>query len=103
MGRWEIYTKILVEIPVRKGLYRISTGRYMIILKWIVKKRACYCEVDWTDLACGPLAGSYEHGNEPSDFAKCGRSSWSASQEENSSLWMSWVKLSNLNVCLSQH
>jgi hypothetical protein len=36
-----------------------------IISEWILEKETGSCGLNSSDSRCGPVVGSYEHGNEP--------------------------------------
>jgi hypothetical protein len=59
--------KILVGKPEGKIQIRKHKRKWEVILKWILRKYGGRCGLDSLDFGQGPVAGSCEHGNEPSD------------------------------------
>jgi hypothetical protein len=63
--------KILVGKAKKKGRFENLDADGRIILKWMLKRNGCE-DTDWylSDSGYGPVAGSCEHGTEPSGYIK---------------------------------
>jgi hypothetical protein len=70
MGEMRNAYKILIGNPQGKRPLGGSGNRWDLILKWILRNSVGWCGFGSSGSGQGPVAGSCEHGNEPSGSIK---------------------------------